>query len=290
VPGLKELQDECKALGIPGSLIRRNMNDAGKLEELIESFQKGKAHVKEVKRMAKPVARAKANKRPRPKPITLKKQETVKPTTAAKRKPVSRKPKRQAAVTRKPTSTRKPQRQATKPTTRKRTSNNDAGRFEVGSLNFGKTTNWNPREGSIVSDIFAALKECKGDVNRTYNLLLKWAPIREWIPRVKPNGVRRTDKEMQDMLRYRINRTRWDFANATGQHTKSENRAEYGSLTNGKAKPMRKPAATTRRKPGRPKKAETAKPARRTKPKPQTRARTTRSTTRQSRRPARARR
>ena len=288
---LQQLQAQCKELGVPGSLIRRHMNDADQLQSLIESFEKGKAHVKEVKKMARPVARAKARKRPRPKAITLKgRKTTVEEEPKPTRKPATRKPaarKATATVAKRPkrtavkTTARKPV--ARKPVERKvtRKKSADAGRHEIGSINFNKTTGWNPREGSITSDIFDALKACKGDRDKAYTYLLKKYPISEWVPVKKPNGVRRTKAEQEAMLRYRINRTLWDFAIQTGQHDKSENRIEYGS-GNGKAK------AAPARRTAKPK--PKAAPARRGRPKATDRKASTTKTTRRGRRPAKARR
>jgi hypothetical protein len=234
------------------------MNDAEQLEWLIEAFEKGKAHVKEVRSKMpynkKPVARAKAKSK-----TTSSRRPTVKmPTrrrTTIQEEPEPKRRGRPAAQkpTRKPTTTRKP-------STRKTTDN--GGRRLLGKLNFSKTDGWNPREGSIVADIFDALKMHKGDREKAYDQLLKWTQgsLSDWVPLKKPNGVKRTKKEQETMLRYRIARTLWDFAIQTGQHVKSENRAEYGS-GNGNAKPAtrrgRKPAASkpTAVRRGRPPKA-----------------------------------
>lgn len=143
----------------------------------------------------------------------------------AKRKPAerkqTRKPQAKKTTTRKPTS--KP-----KASSRKQAQSNGDGRHIIGKLNFSKTEGWNPRDGSPVALIFKTLKRNKGDVDKTTDQLMP--QVSSLLTTVKDgNGKRLSKDALRNRLKYRVNRTKWEFATRTGQHAQSENRVEYGT-------------------------------------------------------------
>jgi len=168
-------------------------------------------------------------------------------TTAAKKKAStsSTTRKKAAPAAKKSASTGKAKRAAVKPKA-KRNSSNDGGRNMIGSLDFTVEDGWNPRANSPVAVIFKAIKKTKGNVDKAFDIL---APnVRDFVSTKKADGTKRTKDEMHKMLRYRINRTIWQFAMQTGQHEASTNRVEYGTgdYASKTRKPARK-AANTRK-------------------------------------------
>lgn len=144
-------------------------------------------------------------------------------------------------------------------TNTKRTSSNSDGRHMIGSLDFSKTDGWNPRDGSPVALIFKTLKKCKGNVEKATDILMP--EVSSLLTSVKgPDGKKLGKELLRNRLKYRVNRTKWEFATRTGQHTQSENRVEYGT---GEYATSRKPA----------RKASTTKQTR----KPATKGKTTKS-------------
>jgi hypothetical protein len=143
--------------------------------------------------------------------------------------------------------------------------NGNGGRHSIATLDFSATDGWNPRPGSQVEVIFRTLKKFRGDVSKTFDALLP--RIDEFVSKSKRDGSRRTKDEKQSMLRYRISRTKFDFAVKTNQHESATDRVEYGTGQ----------YATTR--------AKKATPARRTAAKPAAR-RTSSATTRKTAKPA----
>ena len=132
------------------------------------------------------------------------------------------------------------------------------GRHMIGSLDFTNTEDWNPRADSPVAAIFKALKKRKGDVDKTTDDLLPNA--KDYVSTSKADGTRRTKAEIRNLLRYRVNRTKWEFARRTGQHEPSQERVEYGTGEYAQNSKKAKRAAarksttkksTTRKKPGR---------------------------------------
>jgi hypothetical protein len=111
----------------------------------------------------------------------------------------------------------------------KASSNGDAGRLEVGRLKYTgyDKDEWKPREGSPVERIFKALKQHKDDVEAVFKALKPKA--KEFAAsKTAPDGSRRTKEWFEKNLRYRINRTRFEFAVKTGQHEVATNRVQYG--------------------------------------------------------------
>lgn len=154
---------------------------------------------------------------------------------------------------------------AAKKTSTKKTSNatttGNGGRHMIEGLDFTQTDGWSPRENSPVAAIFRALKKRKGDVDKTTDDLLPNA--KDYVSMKKQDGTKRTKDEVRALLRYRVNRTKWEFATRTGQHEASENRIKYGTgaYAQRNAKQSRKSstkknaktAKTTGKKRGRPK-------------------------------------
>ncbi|MBA3752976.1 MAG: hypothetical protein H0X01_02275 [Nitrospira sp.] len=138
--------------------------------------------------------------------------------------------------------------------------NGNGGRNLLGSLDFSATDGWNPRTGSPVDVIFKALKRSKGSVDKAFEALLP--EIKQYVSSKKPDGTKRNKEDMHKLLRYRINRTRFQFALQTGQHKSSTDRVQYGTgsyATTRKRKPAR--AARPTRKAAAPKAKAGRKPA-----------------------------
>jgi len=191
--------------------------------------------------------------------------------------PAKRKPGRpaKATTTRKATPAKRgrPAKATPKPVAKKTairtpaSTNGDAGRIELGDVDFSVTDGWNARPGSAPDRIIGALRRFKGNRAKVFDFLS--GDVWEFVGRKLRDGSRRSQASADDMLRYRISRTAWDFAIKTGQHEKSTNRAEYGTGTRKptKAKPTRKATRTPARsqKPAqRPTKAGTRRVVKRT--------------------------
>jgi hypothetical protein len=170
----------------------------------------------------------------------VKKAAPVRKTAATKapvRKPAAKKPvTAKAPVARKAT-----KRPATKPT------NGDAGRNMIESLDYTITDNWNPRAGSAVEVIFKALKKYKGNVDKVFDALVP--NISDFVGAKKQDGTKRTKQDRENMLRYRISRTKFDFAIKTEQHEIATERVEYGTgayaTTRAKNKPVKRTTKPT---------------------------------------------
>lgn len=246
--GLQELRDRAKALNIPSSLIRQNMNNAAALETLIAGFEKGQKLVSSVK------AKNKGGSKVAVKAKAKAKAKVGRPAT---RRPVERKhsPRRSVA---------KAKPKVTKPVARKKTSSDGSGRHLLGKINFNQTDGWNPRDGSAPDRIIKALKKAKGNRSAAFDALKK--DVWDFVGKTKANGEKRDREDAFEMLRYRISRTLFDFAKQTGQHEVSTNRVKYGTGGTGKAKPKaakrgrpaKKAAVPAKAKRGRPAKKSTA--------------------------------
>lgn len=177
---------------------------------------------------------------------------------AAKKKATTA-PARKAPVAKKATPARKSAPAAKKSATtgkaKRPTATSDSGRNMIGSLNFSNTDGWNPREGSPVNDIFKALKKSRGDVDKATALLLPNA--KDFVSLKKSDGSKRTKDEVASLLRYRVNRTKFEFARRTGQHESSGNRVQYGTG----AYATKAPAKATRKAPAAKAKPNTRKAA-----------------------------
>lgn len=142
---------------------------------------------------------------------------------------------------------------------RKPRENTGVGRASLGKINWNKTSpEWNPKKGGPVERLFKALKKRNGNVDKAFDDLK--GSVWDFVGKKLRNGEKRSQKSAHAMLRYRLNRTKFEFAVRTGQHESATDRVEYGTGTY---------ASERRKKPGR-KKAEN-KPARKPAAKKQTR-------------------
>lgn len=218
---LPALRKKAQELGIPNAEVRK-ANTSEKLQALIMDTIMGGG--------TKAPARKTTTRTP------------AKPTrkAAAPAKPVKRTPAKAATPAKKSTPVKKPVASSN--------GNGDAGRHVLGRIDYSVVDGWNARPGSIPDQIVKSLKRFKGDRERVFNHLLP--NIWDFVGKKMADGSRRTKDSAEEMLRYRISRTAWDFAMKTGQHEKSTNRATYGQGTrNGSApakKPTRKPAGASR--------------------------------------------
>lgn len=120
--------------------------------------------------------------------------------------------------------------QTRKPTQRENT--DGMGRLSINKSGIDWTVEsdeWNPRKDGPVEKLFKALKRSKGNIDKAY-ALVKDNP-HEFVGKKKRNGEKRTKGEIEAMLRYRLNRTLFEYAVRTGQHSTADakNRAEYGT-------------------------------------------------------------
>lgn len=141
-------------------------------------------------------------------------------------------------------------------------SNGDVGRalINVRGLDFKNydTNAWKPRANSAVSVLFRALRKNKGNVDKAFEELK--ADVWDFVGKKMRDGTKRPLKggpqSGYGMLKYRLNRTLFEFATRTGQHSIATNRVKYGEGQYAKAtkKTARKAQAAT-------KKSETTKKA-----------------------------
>jgi len=181
------------------------------------------------------------------------KRTAAKKTTPA-RKATTRKPGRPAKAKPAPRPVAKKSTRTT--TTPSRNGNGDAGRIELGDVDFSETDGWNAREGSAPARIIASLRKFRGDRAKVFTALRP--NIWDFVGRKLQDGSKRTLASAEDMLRYRISRTAWDFAMKTGQHSKATNRAEYGQGTRKNTPRKARTAPATRKATRTPAKAQKA--------------------------------
>lgn len=245
---LAQLYKKAKAAGHSASEIRGKSAD--EIQELLSSG-KGKTAAKKKtpakKKVATPVAK---KKRGRPVGSKNKTKAATKATAPAKKRG---RPKG---------STNKAKATTTKAKAKSSSNGNGDGRHLLSKINYSKADGWNPREGSAPDRIVKALKRFKGDREKVFNHLK--ADVWEFVGKTKRNGDKRTKDEALEMLAYRIARTDWQFAIATGQHEVATDRVEYGTggtgqgtFKRGKAAPAKKSSG----KRGRPAKAQKASKA-----------------------------
>jgi hypothetical protein len=240
MPTIGQLRKSAEGLGIPRSLLRGATS--ADLQEMIDKMSGNGASTKPAR---KPATKAAPARRGRPKSTT--KPTPVKSKPAAP-KSTTGKAKRSTAVT----------------------DDGDAGRRMLSGVDYTETDGWNAREGSPPDLIVKSLRKFKGNRTKVFEALK--ANVWDYVGRKMADGSKRSLASAHTMLKYRISRTAWDFAMRTGQHEKSENRAEYGSGTGRKpakkATATRTAAKTTRKPVGRPRTAakRTTKPATTRKP------------------------
>lgn len=124
-----------------------------------------------------------------------------------------------------------------------RKSSSSTGANAVGELDFVnyKEKDWKPRKGSAVYLLFKALQKAKGNVDKAFAALEDdYADFTSAKNRV--TGEKRSKGERLEMLRYRLNRTKFEFGVRTGQHKPSSNRVKYGTgdYASGSRKPSGK--------------------------------------------------
>ena len=224
---LAELRKEAQSRGIPTAAIR-GATTAAELEEVIAAFSGANS----------------GNSKPRKKASSARKKTTAKRATARRSAPAAQSSKGKA---KRPTTTAK--RATTKRTSAKRaqSSSGNSGRNLLEQIDYDPTADgWNAREGSAPDRIIRALKRFRGDRDRVFTFLLP--DIGDFMGLRKRDGSKRSKQEREDMLRYRISRTAWEYAVRTGQHDPSENRVQYGTGETGDGvwKPAKKTATVKR--------------------------------------------
>ncbi len=232
--GMSELRAKAKKAGIPAKEIR-GAETAAELRELISEHSGSNGSASKPRKKAAVKAAGKKRGRGRPKGSTNKRKSTT--TTSTRR-----------STTRRASSN----------------SNGNGGRNLLSGVKWSRTDGWNPREGSVPDVIVSAIRKAKGDREAAFKVLVK--KIDSLVPKKTRNGRTRDKDERRNYLRYLINRNAWAFAIATGQHEKSEDRAEYGTAGTGqgtfKRAGSRKATRSTSRgtgKRGRPKGSKNSK-------------------------------
>lgn len=202
---LAELRKDAKGMGIPATVIR-SAESVRELQSIIADYSDNDGGSSKGK---------KASKKAVKKAVAKKNKEN---SSASKKAPAKSKGK---SGTAKRSSTAK----ATK------ASNGDSGRNLLDGVDFTDDEGWNARSGSAPDRIIRALRKAKGNRSKAFDALVE--DVWDFVGKKKRDGSKRTKAEAEAMLRYRIARTAWDFALKTGQHEKSENRAEYGTAGTG---------------------------------------------------------
>lgn len=147
-----------------------------------------------------------------------------------------------------PAESRKNSGKAKRPASQK-SGSNDTGRAAIEGLDWTATSDeWNPKVGGPVERLFKALKKAKGDIDKAFDATV--GDLYDFVGKKKRDGSKRTKGEAEAMLRYRLNRTKFEFARRTGQHKSATNRAEYGTgdyATTRKKKAPRKQSSESRK-------------------------------------------
>jgi len=183
---------------------------------------------------------------------------------AAKTKPAAKTTARKPGRPAKAKPTPKPVARKSTPSKSTPSQNGEAGRIELGVVDYSVTDGWNARQGTAPDRIIASLRKFKGDRTKVFNALKP--NIWDFVGKKLQDGSKRTTASAEDMLRYRISRTAWDFAIKTGQHTKSSNRAEYGQGTRKNAPRKARTTPTARKATRTPVKAQKPAQGRKTTP------------------------
>lgn len=264
---LAKLREQAKRLGITASQIRSA--DRDELEGLIEDAQ--------------------APRKPRKKAVAKKSTRTATRRTTTARKPAGRKPARKSATKSVPAKSARgtAKRQTTRRAATKATGNSNGykakgGRNLLDGVDYSETEGWNPRPGTAPDRIVKALRKFRGNREKVFDFLVD--DIGDFVKPKKSDGSAWVKGDgpgtRKGMLRYRISRTAWQFALATGQHETASNRVEYGTGGTGTGTFKRAKSRT---------KASTTKTARKSTRKPAGRQRAAQSRTGAKRgRPAKA--
>lgn len=148
------------------------------------------------------------------------KKKKAKKSSVSKPKAAKKNSKPKAEKASKPKKNSKPSKKASK-------GNSDVGRASIGKIDWTETSDdWNPKNGSAVDRLFKALKKCKGNVEKAHAMLK--GDVWEFVGKTKRDGTKRDKADGLAMLKYRLNRTKFEFATRTGQHSKGTNRVTYG--------------------------------------------------------------
>lgn len=142
---------------------------------------------------------------------------------------------------------KRPTTKATKPkatprATRTRDTNGDPGRNMIDRLDYSNVDpdDWNPSKESATGRIYALLKKFKDNVDKVYDAIVEDDDLFNFVaPKKTRLGNKRTVEDQHATVAYRINRTRFDFAKATGQHESATNRSNAADTNGTKAKPKR---------------------------------------------------
>lgn len=224
---LAQKRKEAKEAGIPATAIK-SANTVEQLETVIRAFG---ASTDDGNGDA-----------PKPRKKSAVKQAVKKSVTKPAKKS-TRKVTKSASSKTEPAKSRKSGAQAKRPSTAKK-NDADSGRNMLNGVDYSETDGWNARDGSAPDRIIKALKKSKGNRAKVYDLLA--GDVWDFVGKKFRNGEKRSKSDALEMLKYRISRTAWDFARATGQHDPSENRVEYGTGGTGTGawKPAKKKTAT----------------------------------------------
>ena len=244
---LAELRKQAKSMGIGPSTIRL-CNTADELQEVISEFQSengGDSTPSKASKKHKVTAKAKKKATGNSKSASKKSAPAAKSGKTGKAK---------------------------RPTTQTKGTDGPSGRNTLEGVDFSQQDGWNAREGSAPDRIIRALRKFKGNRSKVFDFLVD--DIWDFVGKKNAKGEKRSKQDAENMLRYRISRTAFDFAVRTGQHEPSENRATYGTggtgqgifkrskpaskpvskaKGNSKSTKAKKPASTKARKAGRPK-------------------------------------
>jgi hypothetical protein len=256
---LAELRAKAKRLGIAATVIR-GASTARELQSVIADFNEDEKPAK--KTVAKKASPATTPKR-RGRPPGSRNKPKVEEAPKRRGRPPGSGVKKSASGTKAPAKSTRGT--AKRPSTARRTvkaapqPNPEAGRFLLEQIDYTETDGWNPRDGSAPDRIVKALRKFRGNREKVFDFLS--ADVWDFVGKYKQNGDKRTKQEALDMLRYRIARTDWEFATRTGQHQKSENRAEYTRKA-----PVKATARKAAAKPAARKAAAPKAPARRGRP------------------------
>ena len=137
---------------------------------------------------------------------------------AVAKKKVAAPAKKKAANGRKTRAAAKPVRKQTRKPAARRKGNGDVGRAEIAKIDYSVESDaWKPRSGSPVELIWKSLKKHRDDVDKVFNEL-RTQLDKFTEPKSRTTGARKSKIEREATLRYRINRTRFEYAVRTGQH------------------------------------------------------------------------
>lgn len=224
---LATLRKQAKEAGVPASRIR-SAEDASELRQIIKSHTKATNGTKKKGAAKKAVGKAVVSK-----PKRAKKAEVEAPKRRGRPPGSKNKTAISAGSKSKPATKSGNSGKAKRPTAAKatRVAMEESGRNLLDTIDYRETEGWNAREGSAPDRIVKALRKFKGKREKVFDYLV--GDIWDFVAKKRRDGTKNTRTEAEKMLRYRIARTDWDFAMRTGQHTKAENRAEYGTAGTG---------------------------------------------------------